>query len=446
MRRRDEAKVTGAVHELSDVLDNSYEWRDETDARYIDHAVLAYLGGYGAGKTTLACVSSSLAILRNPRTEAYGGDYPRSYILAPTGPTLHDTAIHRFEAVVPPALIASRVKSPWTVTWVHGGVTYGKSADATNEGFEGCVLHAEEIDKPEYWRNPLLWPNLVARIRDPHAALRRIVVSGLPTAGNVRQKFDRPDVVLRLLATVDNPAIDLATMNEIRQACPAGQENLLLKGDWMQPPGAVFQYYDSSVHLLPVTAYNPKEPTHMALDVGNHGYYCKYQARKVQITGVTGQKTWGLGILFLHEGLILGQSVEDLCIAAKADGWEVTPRLGCVAMDPTVRFEERKMVARYYPGNQIIQREKTDPYYFVPEGIRLMQAAIRDSLGNHRFFALRPMARNKNGLTDALTTARYHERTGELVKDDRTDHARDGGRYATCHILGKGQGTVQVRQ
>jgi hypothetical protein len=439
-RPKEEAAVIGALQEIDELANDLYDWRDDHGVRYVDSATIGVFGGYGAGKTTLAQILFNATCLRNRRTDIYKGDFPRAYLLAPTGPCLQDTSIHRFEAMMPSSVIDSRTKSPYVVTLTNGCKIFGKSADATNEGFEGCALNLEEVDKPEYWRNPALMPNLMGRIRDPFSPFRRIIASGLPAAGHVRKQFDRAVNRVFLLASSDNPAIDEATMDQIRQSCPAGQEESLLRGQWMQPPGAVFLNFDTAKHLVPQRWFDPKEPIHMAMDVGNHGYYCKFQRRKVMVKGITGQKTPGLGVLFLCQRVILGQSVEDLMIASKTDDYPVTHKVGVIAMDPTVRAEERKMVQRYYPGHTIVQREKTDPYYHVEEGIRLMQAALGDSLGNTRLWFLESMGNDKDGAVEALLVAKRNEKSGELIKDDRTDHARDGVRYGTCYALAKRSG------
>lgn len=427
-RRKDEAKVTGALQELSD---------------YVDQATLAVLGGYGAGKTTVAVTIFLLTCLRNYRHEGYGGDFPRAYAVAPTGPVLHDTAVHRLEAICPSALIASRTKTPWTLQLVNGVVIAGKSADAALEGFEGFALYAEEIQHENYWRDPMLWPNYVARIRDPHASVRRIIVAGLPTAGAVRAQFDKPSVRLHLLPTASNPAIDEATMEAIRQACPVGQEDSLLGGGWMQPPGAVFAQYSAQRHLIS-TGYDPHQPVHLAIDVGNHSAAVWFQLRKVECRGITGHRSPQQAVLVVDDLKAHGQSVEDLCMAAKVRDYQLS-RGSVICMDPTVRFDERNVVAKYFPGLPIVQLDKNDPYYFVEEGIRLMQAALGDSLGNTRLHFLEHVRHTRNGVVTALQSAKRDLKTGNITKDDRTDHARDALRYAVCYGLGKRPGPKEVK-
>lgn len=439
-RRRAETEIIGALHELNDLWEADFEWRRD----YVDHALFAILGGYGAGKTTLAVVLFILTCMRNWRTAAYGGDHPRAYAIAPTGPVLADTVIHRFEAVCPTALVMRKVRAPWSVELPTGGVVAGKSADGANEGFEGFAFYAEEIQHENYWRDPMLWPNYCARVRDPHAAVRRIIVAGLPQAGNVRGQFDKPGVHLFHLATAGNPGIDEANMEQIRQACPAGQEEALLGGDWMQPLGAVFPNYNARTHLLPGTAYDPKLPVHLSLDVGNHSNAVLFQARPVTMTGITGQRSKGLGVLVVDEVVTRKKSVEDTCLAVRLSDYELSAG-SVICVDPTIRFDERNVIAKYFPGLSIVQLDKNDPYYFVEEGIRLMQAALGDALGNVRIHILENLRLVRDGCVTALQSAKRHPKTGEVTKDDRTDHARDALRYAVCWALGK-RGGPQVKR
>lgn len=423
LRTEKSTKVIGGLHEV---------------AEYIDHAVVAILGGYGAGKTSLASLAFEVICLMNGKHEGYGGDHPRAFAVAPTSPVLHDTAIHRIMAITPPALIAATTKSPWSLTFVNGCVVAGKSADGALEGFEGCCLYAEEIQHENYWRDAMLWPNYVARIRDPHATVRRVIVAGLPTSGSVRAQFDKPGIRLHQLPTSSNPAIDEATMETIRQACPMGQENSLLGGDWMQPQGAVFATFNAAKHIVP-TGYDPKVVTSFAIDVGNHSAAVLYQEQKVKSKGITGQTSLVPGLLVVDDLVTHGKSVEDLCIALRTR--EIQPSEACdICMDPTVRADERAVIRKYFPQATIVQLTKDDPYYYIEEGIRLMQTALGDAFGNVRLHVLEHCRRTRNGVITALQSARRNPTSGEVRKDDRTDHARDALRYATCRVLGKRQG------
>jgi hypothetical protein len=421
-------------------------WVESTGAdgvtRLVDHAAVALLGGYGAGKTTLACIIFLLMCLRNWRTSKYGGDRPRALVMAPTSPILHDTAIHRLEAICPPALIAQRVKSPWALTLINGLTIQGKSADGALEGTECCVAYFEEIQHENYWRDPLLWPNYVARVRDPHAHVRRIIVAGLPAAGSVRAHFDRPGVLLHQLASRDNPAIDAATMNAIRQACPMGQEEALLNGAWMQPPGALFPQFNVAVHCAGEANFDARLPVHLALDVGTHSAAIWFQVHERPLVGITGHAQQGPTVHVLDDLITYGKSVADIMLAAKTRQYQLS-RGSVVCMDPTVRADERNVVQSHFPACQLVQLTREDPYYFVDEGIRLMQMALGDSLGNVRLTIASNLQRTRNGVVAALQEARRDQRTAVVVKDDRTDHARDALRYATCWALG-GRGGVTV--
>ena len=426
-RRKDEAKAIGELLEISE---------------YVDHAVFAVLGGYGAGKTTVACEMFLLTCLRNLRHDGYGGDFPRAYCVAPTTTILHDTAIHRLEAITPAALVSTRTKTPWSMQLINGVVVAGKSADAALEGFEGFALYAEEIQHENYWRDPMLWPNYIARIRDPFATVRRIIVAGLPTAGSVRAQFDKPTVRIHHLPTNTNPAIDDATMESIRQACPMGQEESLLGGDWMQPQGAVFAQFNAARHLVP-TGYEPRLPVHMSIDVGNHSAAVWFQVRAVPCRGITGHVYQQPGIIVVDDLVTHRQSVEDLMTAAKVREYQLT-KGSVICMDPTVRADERQVVKKHFPGLPVIQLDKNDPYYFIEEGIRLMQSAMGDTFGNVRFHVLENLRRTRNGVVTALQSAKRDQKSGIVIKDDRTDHARDALRYAVCFALGRREGPKEI--
>lgn len=408
-------------------------------ADIVDHSQHAILGGWGSGKTTVASDAVVATMARCGYHEGYEGDHPKAFLMAPTGPILHDTAINRFKAVIPKALIAWEQKQPWAMGLVNGLVVYGKSADAANEGFEGCILYCEEIDHVNYWRDPKFWPNMVARIRDPHAPIRRIIVCGLPTWGPCRDQFTKATTRLHQLATTDNPAVDEATLEGMRTATSGDDANHYIKGGWQAPEGAIFRNYDPDAHIVPDSTWRQgQSPVHLSLDAGNHGFLLWYTGRLVSARGITGQPKRAEAVLCLADYKGRGQSIRDLMTLSRNGDY---PQLGdggygsVIAIDPKIRDDERSVIREFYPRARILQRVPEDPYYHVKEGIRTCKAALRDDLGNVTMHFLARMAHTKDGVITGILDAKRHPKTGETVKNDRTDHARDAWRYATTHLL-----------
>lgn len=379
-------------------------------------------GGWGAGKTFIATTVYLLVCLMNPWRKEYGASHPQSVIIAPTNAVLHDTIIKTLNAIVPTALIAHRRKAPyWSMTLINGHQILAKTADGELDGLTLCALYAEEIANDIYWRDPLKWGNYVSRCRDPNSPMKRVIAAGLPTAGSVREAFDRPGVDVQLFSAYDNPALGRDVLEQAKAVTPAGMEDGLIKGNWMQPVDALFQKFDASLHVKD-NLFNPMLPTHIAIDAGNHSAIVWFQNSNGELH-------------IIDDANYLGISVEDLCYHAENRGWHLCKE-SVVCVDPTLRRDETNSIKRALGTDaRIFKRNSQHPLYFVPEGIRVMQAGLLNAKGETRFYIDRRCMVTKNGVVRALQTARTRHQTGTVIKNDADDHLRDCARYAACYVL-----------
>jgi hypothetical protein len=396
--------------------------------------IVAWLGGFASGKTTLGTVGFIATCLQNGWHPGYGRGRPRAFAIAPTAEVARDTTITALEAIVPPELILKRLVQPYRLTLINGCEIHVRSVKSSIEGVNLAAMLLEEITHENYWRDIRTWPNLVSRVRDPLAPQKRIIATGLPGA-NIRPYFERDDVELTRFATTDNPAITSDVLAEIRSSCPAGMEETYLSGEWISVEGAVFLQFDVKTHLTedpPATA----AATHVALDVGNHSHLLFFQAGETRVRGITGQGERSPALFVIDELATLGLSIDDLCTRARVECPYTIDARSHICVDPTLRRDELATVRKHFPQSRIVQRGQNDPLYYREEGIRLLQWGLKDAFGNVRIRLAKKLEGSHRGAVYALQNSRRNPRTGQVVRDDVIDHAGDTLRYAASFALG----------
>lgn len=409
-------------------------------------SIQALLGAWGMGKTKGVARKFVLECLRNKKTEAYGEAQPLAALCAPTNKVLHEASLPKLYEALPKELIAKKRVAPPYIELVNGLKILLVSAEATMEGIDLAVMWIDEISHPVFGSNPNLYLNYLARLRDKKAQRRTMMVSGLPLAGWVRENFDfPPDDVDRICirgGMDDN--YDVVTGEEfipndvkeqLMEACPAGQEGMIVRGEWGQPPGATFANFDASVHLTRKRG-DKQRPVHLGIDIGEHGGILVGQVVPMDKFGITGKDGTQDGLLIVDQVLTEYESLEDAVTRFKVETpWELIPGKSTIAVDPTIRRDEEAVLRKNFKGVTIRKRNRGDDFYNVNNGIRHIQSCLKDALGNVRIQICDNLARTKFGVVEGLQMTRTNPRTGVRIKDDSRDHVIDALRYLACELL-----------
>lgn len=398
-------------------------------------AVTAFLGGWGSGKTHGAARKFLRRCLENPYTPKYKDGHPKSIIVAPTNKVLQQATLAQFYSVCPRQLIIKDRGQPHSdILLINGHKILKHSGEGMIEGMDACVCWIDEISKDVFSSNPAKYLNYLARLRDPHAPIKEMIVSGLPDNGWVRDTFDvkASNRLTLLMPTASNTYIDSALMNVFYQNCPSGEERQLLGGQWLPVEGSIYRMFDASRHIVdtpPTTAQ-----CHIGLDVGDHGAIIIAQKIKVDVRNVTGQVSKADGLLIVDEIITRGDSVDAMCYKLRMSKWNVGSE-STMSIDPMSRRDELVAIKRHFPNTRVISRTRAHELFPVEAGVRVVQRALKDALGNTRLLFHRSIVNNQNGLVDSIPRYKRNESTGKPVKDQRTDHPLDALRYLVCECL-----------
>lgn len=395
----------------------------------------AVLGGWGSGKTYSQGMRFTMLALQAGWSSAYGKRRPQAIVVGPNLRLACKNQLELIESLLPNDLIKQKWTNPQPRLLLQNGLeVHAIGADMRYEGESLVLCWCDEIQHSVYGNDPTLFTNLMARLRDPKSRLRhpRMLVSGLPTAGFVRDTFDRPKdprLFLRLWASRQNTRLAAGVFDEIAKATPFGQEDVFLRGQWTQHPDALFPQYRADQHLVDDPG-NRQAPVSIGVDVGNRSAVIIGQRRMVPGTAET-------RLHVVDEVLGDGLSVEELMDRFSQSGWALVPGKSEICVDPTLRRDELAPIRRRWPSVVIIQRERSDPYYDVQAGVRVVQAALRNSAGQTRMTFSRHLGANRRGVIESLTALRYNPRTGGMVVDDLRDHPNDALRYLAATVLGR---------
>jgi len=368
-------------------------------------------------------------------TSAYGKKRPQAIVMGPNLRLATRNQLELVDSLLPQGMVMQRWGAPQPRLLLANGLeVHAIGADSRYEGESLTLAWIDEIQHDVYSNDPSLYTNIVARLRDPRARLKhpRMLVSGLPTAGFVQDTFQRPSdprLFLRLWASRQNTLLAAGVFDEIKKATPYGQEDVFLRGQWMQHPDALFPQYKPEIHLTD-EAGNSAQPVSLGIDIGNRSAIIVGQRRAVP-------GTTDVRLHIVDEVLGDGLSMEELLSRFRQRGWLLQPGKSEIAVDPTLRRDELTPIYRWAPGIQLVQRERADPYHDVAAGVRLLQAALRNSAGQTRLTFYRGLNANRRGVIESLTALRFNPRTGTMVVDDLRDHPNDALRYLSCVVLGR---------
>lgn len=399
--------------------------------------ILAALGGWGSGKSRSCAQAFIAGCTRNSYSSAYGQTNPRSAVLAPTYRVLKQSTLVQIDSVLPREFVMRRRGLPHNdILLANGHLIELHSGAGELEGASYCNVWIDEIHHPNFDARKYL--NYQARARDPLAHSLAVMVSGLPETGWVRDMFDVPSSSTRktiMCATQDNSHIRPEVIQEFLASCPSGAEQRLLGGEWMPPVGAVYPQFDSKVHIIEREC-RKVEPVHLSFDVGNFAAVIIAQDIGVTLKNVIGRTEQGKGLLVCGQMLPDGMSVDQICyqIRTRTD-YVVQPGVSTICVDPTTDRDELAAIRRHFPNVRVVRKERGDATYPVETGIRFMQRALRDALGNVRIFFSKSLVGTPRGILDAMSRYRYREDSDIVVKDNTRDHVLDACRYLVAEQL-----------
>ena len=408
------------------------------------------IGGYGGGKSKAGAWRALRMISANPWRPAYGSTRPRGAIVGPTWRILRQATLAALDSVTPREWVRRRRGPPHnSIEFKNGFVAEFHSALSDIEGQNYTFIWCDEISHHNY--SERLLGTLVARVRDPLSPFLGEIFTGLPVAGWVRDFLDHPPTPRSasyggrwciMCKTRDNTALSGESLAAISEAVPAGDIQTLMGGEWASPLGAIYREYDareSPLGNITIEQGRTDVPTDLGMDVGEHGAVVFSQSITIEIQGVTGQTTTTNGVLIVDQMLTEAKSVDEVCYEIKLKKpWMIVPGVSRIAVDPTTRRDEKRILKSHFPGVKIIQRDRTESTYHVEDRIRCVRAALKDALGNRRLLFTRSTCTGvKYGISDSLERAHRNER-GQRVKDDRRDHIEDALAYIVCEKIPPG--------
>lgn len=413
--------------------------------------VRAMFGGYGSAKTRAGALATLQVALANPFDPARyeRGDNPQTCVVGLTHKVLRDSAMREFFAVVPPELVLYHRKSPDFVTMlVNGHLILWRTVGGALEGNSLCGLWLDEASKLED-RGQLL--NLMARVRDPRAHLRRIIVTGLPEYGLMQETFQPkelaqdPNYLVVHARTADNTYLPKDYLDNLRASIPSKLAAAYFEGQWMPAQGAAIYEYDPAIHLQDDRG-DRAQLVHVALDVGSRGAVLFLQERDRRCKRQDGTAYTTRGLHVVDELLPERKAVREVARDIVARGWRIEPTRSLVFVDPNVDADEL-LGLRDALGDRIgiIRKTRGDAAYAIDYGLRCVNVALRDADNNVLLTFRRDLPRLERSLLTALPKYRLDHAQRAAIKDNRTDHVIDALRYAVAHLLPQVRGAVTAK-
>ena len=372
--------------------------------------------------------------------ENYGDGNPRAIVCSPTLTLAETNQLRLIRRLLPKDSVKKKWGMPKPRILLRNGLEIlAISALEEYEGDNVVLAWCDEISKPAFADKPAIWTNLVARLRDPKRAHKhtRMWASGLPTAGWVREMFEvkerDPTRHTSLWSMRYNTKLDAGLRAQILKATPFGSEATFLEGKWQPLEGALFPQWDDSLHLVD----DPGAPglVEVGLDVGNRSAALIGQRRQIP-----GSADTRLHIVdeVLGDGLSVAHLLDELDDRLRERGWVLVPGRSAIAVDPTLRRDETNAIFARYPGVHVEQRKRSDEYYDVERGLRLMSAALRNAAEDcPRLTFSRHLAKTRRGVIESFVRLRRSPKTGRIMVDDLRDHPNDACRYLACAVLGR---------
>jgi hypothetical protein len=413
----------------------------------VEERWLAYLGGWGGGKTWFGARAFLRNVLRNPR----GVD---SLIAAPFWSTVKRTTLREFKAVVPPGMITGESRGERYIEVIGRRVYYG-SADRP-ETLDGATVGAIWLDEGRYVKRRG-WEVILSRLRSKKARCLRGIITSTPGGEWLEEEF--------ATGKARCAAVHASTRENARNLGEGVVENMeaslskraarvFIDGQFGLLEGAVYEF-DKAWHLIP-WKYDPGLPVVVAWDFGYQRPAVLFLQPVPAGMRLPGGRVALPGSWIVFDELVPDEmTTEGLANQVKAKGYRVT-RICC---DPagdgtqTATGLSDVKVLRAAGFNEI--KWVTTPWLrHIPTGVRMVEALLRNSRAEMRLFVAKQLdnPRAKRGVVKDLQAYRYPEpKDGRPVKDQPLkdgvhDHSMDALRYwALCEAVASGN-LIESRQ
>jgi len=402
-------------------------------------------GGWGSGKTMGAALATIVHALRNPWTPEYGRDRPFSLVVGLTHKVLKDSAHRELMSVLPPELVLREWRSPdWEALLANGHMIKFRTVKGA---LEGASASGVWVDEAHLVREETVLLNYQARARDPRAASRMFLVSGLPEDGPVREMFDGQEDANRialLCSTYDNHYLPAEVVEQFKRSCASKSAIKYLEGKWMPAENAVYYEYSAITHVT-ASPIRRDATHHVSMDIGDQAAVLWLQEREVPIAKVQrGRRLTAPGLHVVDEILPEQQSTRAVCRAIKARGHRLVKGESLIFVDPTIRRDELNAIYEELPGFDVIRKRRGDKAEATEYGHACVNAALRNADGDVRLTFADSMPRTRRSLLSVIGKFRRDKR-GRPVRDDTVDHVLDALRYPVAHLLPLLRGGHDVR-
>ncbi len=396
--------------------------------------VNACFGGWGSGKTRGSIMAFLFNCIKNPWTPAYGDDRPFSLIVAPTHKVLKDSAYRELRAVCPQALILREWKSPdWEILLANGHVIKFRTVRGSLEGASAVSILVDEIHMVP---DEKIWLNYQARARDPRAANRMVIASGLPESGWLQTVFDgHEDDHNRLtvfMSSTENTYLPREVVEQFRRSAPGKAAEKYIDGKWMQSDDRVYYEFDPKKHLTD-RVIDKSALTHVGLDIGDQSAAVFAHETRVTCRDEFGRQRIERGLHIVDEMRLLHMSTEAVCRRVRDRGWNITDQ-SCLLIDPTTRRDEIDGLRKVFPRVNLIRKSKKGSDAKTEPGHSAVNAAFNDADGNIRLTLSRDLSRDSGTLYHSILNFK-RGKYGTPVRNDRVDHFCDAFRYIVAHFM-----------
>jgi hypothetical protein len=403
-------------------------------------SVRVAVGGYGSGKTSVAVAALAIHAIKNPWIPEYGEARPQSIVIGKTDKVIRDSSLRVFHQIVPRELIRSERRAVGErAICLHNGheIIFRTWSGA----IEGNTVTGAMLDEAHLLESREAFTNYLARARDPLCSKKLVVVAGLPEFGWLRDVFGPehsfPDSVVFKFSAYDNTYLLPQDLERIAASCSSKAAETYMRGEWAAAQDAIYYEWDPEVHLVDDPG-DPVRPCHLSIDVGERGAVLWWQERERKLR--SGERTLGLHVI--DEWLPENMSARAIMRGVLERQWRFQRGFSLAFVDPSTDRDEvdaiyEEIESAYGQGSiEVIRKIRGEKAYYREEGVRAVNAALRDANRDVRLTVHRGLPRGARSLITSIPKIRRNERTGQIVKDNRTDHvALDCLRYPVAHLL-----------
>lgn len=421
-------------------------WRSES--RWV-----AYLGGWGAGKTFLGARAFLRNVLRNPR----GID---SFLVAPFWSTVKRTTLREFKSVVPKGMVTGESRGERYIEVIGRRVYYG-SADRP-ETLDGPTVGAVWVDEGRYVKRQG-WEVVLSRLRAKKARALRGLVTSTPGGEWLEEEFgtEKADRDPVHASTRENREhLGEGYIEGLEASLSKRAARVFIDGEFGLLEGAVYDF-DRGWHLIP-WKYRPDLPVLMAWDFGYQRPACLFLQPIPAGTmlppakGTVVQRRAPVGSWVVFDELVPdGVTTEQLAAQARQKGYRVA-RVWCdPAGDGTQTATGLSDVQMLRQAGFSEIRFTTDPRWrHIPTGVRLVEGLVRNARLETRVYVASHLdnPKAKRGVVKDFLGYHYPaEKEGRPIKDKPEkdgvhDHTMDALRYFAVgeFVLSHGPGATTI--